>query len=136
MPTSNLDPSSFLVSLSTLKPVTLPPLTSLSLSVSTISSLGLCPAPGVLGLAHVGTSTFPYLDGGPGLATTDRLGEMTVQINNCSPAELHLPKNSIICFFEPVNSDIIQELEKDIFTDALYKVSSHFPPQLSPLDQK
>ncbi len=86
MPTSDLDPSSSLISISTLKSVTLPPLTSLSLSVSTISSLGLRPAPGVLGLAHVGTSAFPYLNGGPGLVTT-RLGKMTVRINNCSPAE-------------------------------------------------
>jgi hypothetical protein len=136
MPTSDLDPSSSLVSFSTLKSVTLPPLTSLSLSVSTISSLGLRPAPGVLELAHVGTSTFPYLNGGPGLVTTDRLGEMTVRINNCSPAELILPKNLIIGFFEPVNSTHVQELENDIFINAVNKVSSHFPPPLSIPDQK
>ena len=136
MPTSDLDLSSSLTSISTLKSVTLPPLTSLSLSVSTISSLGLRPAPGVLGLAHVGTSAFPYLNGGPGLVTTDRLGEMTVRINNCSPAELILPKNSIIGFFEPINSANVQELENDIFINAVNKVSSHFPPQLSVPDQK
>jgi hypothetical protein len=102
----------------------------LFLSVSSISSLGLCPAPGVLGLAHVGTSAFPYLKG-PGLVTTDRLGEMPVQINNCTPAELVLPKNLIIGFFEIVNSDTIQELENDIFVNAVNKVSSHFPPPLS-----
>jgi hypothetical protein len=112
------------------------PLTSLSLSVSTISSLGLRPAAGVLGLAHVGTSAFPYLNGGPGLVTTDRLGEMMVRINNCSPAELVLPKNSIIGFFEPVNSAAIQELENDTFVNAVKKVSSHFPPPLSVPDQK
>ncbi len=136
MPTSDLDLSSSLTSISTLKSVTLPPLTSLSLSVSTISSLDLRPAPGVLGLAHVGTSAFPYLNGGPGLVTTDRLGEMTVRINNCSPAELILPKNSIIGFFEPINSANVQELENDIFINAVNKVSLHFPPPLSVPEQK
>ncbi len=72
MLTPDLHLSSALASLSTLKSVTVPPLTFLSLSVSTISSLGLRPAPGVLELAHVGTSAFPYLNRGPGLVTTDR----------------------------------------------------------------
>ncbi len=136
MLTPDLDLSLALASLSTLKSVTVPPLTSLSLSASTISSLGLRPAPGVLELAHVGTSAFPYLNRGPGLVTTDRLGEMTVRINNCSPAELILPKNSIIGFLEPVNSTNVQELENDIFINAVNKVSSHFPPPLSVPHQK
>ncbi len=46
---------------------------------------------------------------------------MTVRINNCSPAELVLPKNSIIGFFEPVNSATIQELENDTFINAVNK---------------
>ncbi len=50
---------------------------------------------------------------------------MTIRINNCSPAELILPKNSIIGFFEPVNSDNVQELENDIFINAVNKVSWH-----------
>ena len=136
MPTSDLDPSSALTSISIIKSVTLPPLTSLSLSVSTISSLGLRPAPGVLGLAHVGTSAFPYLNGGPGLVTTDRLGEMTIRINNCSPTDLTLPKGSIVGFFEQVNPAAVQELQNDIFINAVNKVSSHFPPPLSIHDQK
>jgi hypothetical protein len=49
---------------------------------------------------------------------------------------LNLPKNSIIGFFKPVNSDTIQELENDIFINVVNKVSSHFPPPLSPVDQK
>jgi hypothetical protein len=89
-----------------------------------------------LGSSHVGTSAFPYLNGGPGLVTTDKLGEMTVRINNCSPAELVLPKNSIIGFFKPVNSATIQELKNDTFINAVNKVSSHFPPLLSVPDQK
>ncbi len=46
---------------------------------------------------------------------------MTIRINNCSPAELILPKNSFIGFFEPVNSDNVQELENDIFINAVIK---------------
>ena len=61
---SELDSSSNLTPLTLTKNVLLPPLTSLSLSVSTLTDLGYRPPPGVLGLAHVGTTALPYLNGG------------------------------------------------------------------------
>jgi hypothetical protein len=61
---------------------------------------------------------------------------MTVQINNCSPTDLNLPKGSIIGFFKHINPTTIQEFENDIFINAVYKVSLHFPPPLSVSDQK
>ncbi len=130
--------SSKLDSLSTLTPLTLnknillPPLTSLSLSVSTLTDSGYRPPPGVLRLAHVGTTALPYLNRGPRLVTTDRLGENTPRINNCAPTELNLLKVSVIGFFENINSQEIQQIDDKRFN----LVKNEFPRPFSVADQK
>ena len=73
--------------------------------------MGYCTPPGVLGLAHIGTTALPYLNGGPGLVTIDRLGEVTVWINNCAPTELTLQKGSIVGFFRNINSQNVQQID-------------------------
>ena len=90
---------SAVASLTVVKTVKIPPLTSISLSVSSLSSDHYRPPPGMLGLAHIGTPSLPYLNGGPGLVETNRLGEVTVRINNCSPVELKIEKNTQIGFW-------------------------------------
>ncbi len=69
---------SAVASLTVVKTVKIPPLTSVSLSVSSLSSDHYRPPPGMLGLAHIGTPSLPYLNGGPGLVEINRLGEVTV----------------------------------------------------------
>ncbi len=116
---SELDSSSNLTPLTLNKNDLLPTLTSLSLSVNTLTDSGYRPPPGVLGLAHVGTTALPYLNGGPGLVTTDRLGEVTVRINNCAPTELNLLKGSVIGFFENINSQEINRINDELFVHAV-----------------
>ena len=121
-PSPDLDSASILASLSTTKTVTIPALTSLSLSVSTVSSLPYRPPADMLGLAHIGTSDLPYLNGGPGLVKTDRIGEVTVRLNNCSPTDLLLPKGSIIGFLESLRPSSIRQVDQDLFIAAIEKV--------------
>jgi hypothetical protein len=61
---------SAVTSLILVKTVKIPPITSISLSVSSISSDHYPPPPGMLGLAHIGNPSLPYLNGGPGLIET------------------------------------------------------------------
>jgi hypothetical protein len=124
---SELDSSSILTPLTLNKNVLLPPLTSMSLSVSTLTDSGYRPPPGVLGLAHVGTTALPYLNGGPGLVTTHRLGEVTLRINNCAPTELNLLKGSVIGFFKNINSQEINRIDDELFVHAVDSVKSEFP---------
>ena len=105
----------FFAHLSVTNPVTLPALTCQSVSVSTLSSLPYRPPPGMLGLAHVGTPSLPFLNGGPGLTVTDRLGEMKIRINNCSPTELKLQRGDIVGFLEKVNPCSISQINDNIF---------------------
>jgi hypothetical protein len=133
---SELDFFSNLTPLTLNKNVLLPPLTSLSLSFSTHTDSGYRPPPGVLGLAHVGTTALPYLNRGPGLVTTDRLGEVTLQINNWAPTELNLLKGSVIGFFENINSQEIKQINDELFVHTVNLVKNEFPLPLSVADQK
>ncbi len=133
---SELDFSSNLTPLTLNKNVLLPPLTSISLSVSTLTDSGYRPPPGVLGLAHVGTTALPYLNGGPGLVTTDRLGEVTLRINNCAPTELNLLKGSVIGFFENIHSQKINRIDDELFVHAVNSVKTELPQLLSVANQK
>jgi hypothetical protein len=114
----------------------LPPLTSLSLSVSTLTDSGYGPPLGVLRLAHVGTTALPYLNGGPGLVTTDRLGEVMLRINNCAPTELNLLKGSVIGFFKNINSQEIKKINDKLFVHTVNLVKNELPLPLSVADQK
>jgi hypothetical protein len=98
--------------------------------------LGYRPPPGVLGLAHVGTTALPYLNGGPGLVTTDRLGEVTLRINNCAPTEQNLLKGSVIGFFKNINSQEINRIDDELFVHAVNAVKTEFPQPLSVASQK
>jgi hypothetical protein len=124
---NNLFPST-LASLSTVKTVKIPALTSISIPVSVISDNAYCPPPGVTGLAHIASPTFPLLNGGPGLVQTNRFGETTVRINNCSPAEIEIPKRTKIGFLESVNPHTVREVNKDLFVAAIDSVQP--PPPL------
>jgi hypothetical protein len=133
---SELDFSSNLTPLTLNKNVLLPPLTSLSLSVSTLTDLGYRPPPGVLRLAHVGTTALPYLNGGPRLVTTDRLGVVTLRINNCVPTEQNLPKGSVVGFFKNINSQEIKQIDDELFVHTVNLVKNEFPLPLSVAKQK
>ena len=97
-----------LASLSLVKSVKIPALTSVSVPVSVISDNAYCPPPGVTGLAHICSPAFPLLNGGPGLVQTNRFGETTVRLNNCSPAEIELPKHTKVGFLESVNPHTVR----------------------------
>jgi hypothetical protein len=62
---------SAVASLKVVRTIKIPPLTSISLSVSSLLSDHYRPSPGMLGLAHIGTPSLPYLNGGPGLVETN-----------------------------------------------------------------
>ena len=127
--------STTIASLSVVKTVKIPPLTSLSLSVTSLSSDAYRPPAGVIGLAHIGTPSFPLLNGGPGIVSTDRFGEVTVRVNNCSPAELEILKGSKIGFLESVNPSTIKEINRELFVEAIERVQPNAVPPL-PHDRK
>ncbi|MGV1013304.1 MAG: reverse transcriptase family protein, partial [Flavobacterium sp.] len=126
------DNPSALASLSVIKTVKIPPLTSLSLAVSSLSLDHYRPPPGILGLAHVGHPSLPFLNGGPGIVETNRLGEVTVRVNNCSPAEIELKKDSIIGYFETINPSTVKEINSDLFIHTINQVDPTFLPALNP----
>ena len=113
---------SAVASLTLVKTVKIPPLTSISLYVSSLLSDHYRPPPGMLGLAHIGTPSLPYLNGGPGLVETNRLGEVTVWINNCSPVELKIEKNTPIGFLESVCPSSVKEINSDLFISEIEKI--------------
>ena len=117
-----------LASLSLVKSVKIPALTSVSVPVSVISDNAYCPPPGVTGLAHIGSPAFPLLNGGPGLVQTNRFGETTVRLNNCSPAEVEIPKHTKVGFLESVNPHTVREVNKDLFVAAIDSIQP--PPPL------
>ena len=127
--------STQLASLSVLKNIVIPPLTSLPLKVNTIASLACRPPPGVLGLATVGSPSYPYLNGGPGLVTTDRLGEVTVRVNNCAPMEIILVKGAIIGSLEIVNPSLVSQVDNNVFINAVQTQSLSPPPPLNSTDK-
>ncbi len=124
---SDFDTSSQLASLSVIKSVTIPALTSLPLSVSTVSSLPFRPPANMIGLAHVGTAALPYLNGGPGLVQTDRLGEVKIRVNNCAPTDLFLPKGSIIGYLETIDPASVKEIDQQLLLTQLIKLSPVCP---------
>jgi hypothetical protein len=125
---------SAVASLTVVKTVKIPPLTSISLSVSSLSSDHYRPPPGMLGLAHIGTPSLPYLNGGPGLVETNRLGEVTVRINNCSPVELKIERNTQIGFLESVCPSSVKEINSDLFISEIEKIEAKLKPPLLPND--
>ena len=129
-PSSDLDSNAQLIALSLVKNVTIPALSSLSSSVSTISSLPYRPPAGILGLAHVGTSAYPHLNGGPGLVTTDRFGEVTIRLTNCAPSDLVLEKGSIVGFLEQINSPV-KQIDENAYVSSLEKFVPKLPPPLT-----
>jgi hypothetical protein len=126
---------SAVASLTVVKTVKIPPLTSISLSVSSLSSDHYRPPPGMLGLAHIGTPSLPYLNGGPGLVETNRLGEVTVRINNCSPVELKIERNTEIGFLESVCPSSVKEIDSDLFISEIEKIEAKLKPPLLPNDR-
>ena len=75
----------------------------------------------MLGLAHIGTPSLPYLNGGPGLVKTNQLGEEIVRINNRCPAELEILKDTQIGFLESICPSSIKEINSDSFINKFEK---------------
>ena len=128
-------PKSACAPLSVVKTVKIPPLTSLSLSVSSLSNEVYRPPPGMLGIAHIGNPSFPLLNGGPGLVVTNRLGEMTVRVNNCAPTEIEILKDAQIGFLEAINPQMVKRLNNELFVAAIEKNDKNFKAPLLPNDK-
>jgi hypothetical protein len=73
------------------------------------------------------------LNGGPGIVSTDRLGEVTVRINNCAPVEVEILRGTKIGFLESVNPSSIKEINRDLFVAAIDRVQpAMVPPIVNP----
>ncbi len=75
----------------------------------------------MLGLAHNGTPSLPYINGGPGLVKTNQLGEEIVRINNRCPVGLEILKDTQIGFLESVCPSSIKEINSDLFINKFEK---------------
>jgi len=122
-----------IASLSVIKAVTIPPLTSLSLSLSSLSSNAYRPPPGVLGIANISDPSLPLLSGGPGLVQTNRLGEVTVRVSNCSPLPLSLPRGARIGYMESVLPTSVHAIDTSLFTQKVAEGKDNLPPPYPPI---
>ena len=127
-----VDPHFVVASLSIIKSVKLPPLTSLSLSVQAVNSADPSSIAGVTGLAHIGHPSFPYLNGGPGIVQTDSVGEIRIRLNNCAPFEILLNKGDVIGSLETVDPNKMSQIDEQMFINS---VGCATPSPLSPAER-
>jgi len=118
-----------LASLTTIKSITIPPLTSVSLTVSALSNNAYRPPAGVTGLAYINSPAFPLLNGGPGLVQLNRFSETTIRVNNCSPAQIEIPKHSVIGFLENVQPQTVKEINPELYVSVIDSIR---PPPTPP----
>jgi hypothetical protein len=75
----------------------------------------------MLGLAHNGTPSLPYINGGPGLVKTNQFREEMVRINNRCPVGLDILKDTQIGFLESVCPSSIKEINSYLFINKFEK---------------
>ena len=108
-----------LATLKTVKTIIVPPLMSIPLTVSALSDNAYRPPAGITGLAYINSTEFPLLNGGPGIVQLNRYSETTIRVNNCSPAEIEIPKHSIIGYLESVLPQTIKEINSDLYVSVI-----------------
>ena len=98
------EPSFKLASMSTLSSQVIPAYASMPIRVSTLTQGSQRPGPNLRSMATIVCRDFPLLSGGPGLVVPDHAGHVTVLVQNCSPVDMEIPRNTVIGELENIHA--------------------------------
>ena len=88
-----------------------PPLTAQPIRVSALEPTGFRPPAGVTAVATVHAPHAPSLKGGPGLVTTNQLGEVTVMLYNCAVHEVKVNRGDVLGSIECIQGAHIEQVQ-------------------------
>jgi len=118
-------------SLSTVHNLILPPFTTSVVRLSSLCEGSYRPPAGATGVAQIHSITHPALFAAPGLVQTDRLSEVSICLQNCSPSEVRLERNTPIGFVEFVSPSLIRQVDADKVINEISSTAPHTPTAIS-----
>jgi Reverse transcriptase (RNA-dependent DNA polymerase)/RNase H-like domain found in reverse transcriptase/gag-polyprotein putative aspartyl protease len=111
----------------------LAPLTSTPIQVNLITDTMCRPTQDSPCVAHISAPDLPLLSGGPGLIRIDKQGSACLQIQNCAPYEVEIPRGTVIGTFENVQNCDIQQLNPKYINSVADEIQKTKPnPPLTP----
>ena len=108
-----------------------PPMTAQPIRVSALESTGFRPPAGVTAVATIHAPHAPSLQGGPGLVTTNQLGEVTVMLYNCAMHEVQVDRGDILGSIECVQGMHLEKVQVNEIAAAFEKLPNARAPNLS-----
>ena len=116
--------------LKTTSAITLDPLSVNTLKVSLLTETNCRPTTETPCMIEIKSSDFPFVSGGPALIKIDNLGLACVQIQNCAPFPLEIPRGTQIGQFENISNCDVDQINPQYINsvaDQLQKQSKSSP---------
>ena len=108
-----------------------PALSSQPIRVSALEMCGRRLPAGATAVATVHAPHAPLLSGGPGLVTTNQLGEVTLLMQNCAPNTTYIARGDVLGTIECIQGAHIQQVHIDQISAVFDKLPVINVPQLS-----
>jgi hypothetical protein len=132
---NQIERTNSVAALSVISTETFDPLTARPLRLSTLDGQGARPPAGKTGIASIKSVQYPALFAKDGLATTNRLGEVTLMVKNCLPYSVTIPRGEIVGYWEPLAGGVATKLDENKFISEI-SMKNRFPEPLTKEQQK